>query len=182
MMLALILALAAAPRVLPLLDETVTVPAADWKAFGIPLRQRPARIECGFSVQSGGSGVRVVLSERAELERMEAGRGYRALAATAYQRSGGFTYWAPAGDYVVAVDNRMEGRGPAEVRLQVTLVYEGGGALPRTLSSERRAVVVGLSVLFFGAVALFAGSRLWRAFFASLRGPSPPFPGCVQAK
>ena len=177
MILALVLALTAAPPALPLFDETVTVPAADWKAFGIPLRQRPARIECGFTVQSGGSGVRVILIERAEFERMEAGQGYRELAATAYQRSGGFTYWAPAGDYVMAVDNRMEGRGPAEVRLQVTLVFEGDGTQPRTLSPERRAVVFGLSVLFFGVVALLVGSRLWRAFFGPVHGPEPPFPG-----
>ncbi len=167
MMLALVLALAAMPHALSLFDETVTVPAADRKAFGIPLRQRPARIECGFTVESGGSGVRLLLIERAGFERLEAGQGYRALAATPYQRSGGFAYWAPPGDYVIVADNRMEGRGPAEVHLQVSLVFDGGGELPRTLSPQRRAVVVGLSVLFFGAVALFAGGRLWRAF----RGP-----------
>ena len=164
MILALVLALAAGPRVVPILDETVTVPAADWKAFEIPLRQRPARIDCGFEVESGGSGVRLLLIERAELERMSAGQGYHTLAATAYQRSGGFAYRAPPGDYVIVADNRMEGRGPAEVRLEVELVFDGGGELPRTLSPERRAVVVGLSILFFGAVALFAGGPLWRAF------------------
>jgi hypothetical protein len=164
MMLALVLALAVLPRVLPVLDETVTVPAADWKAFPIPVPLRPARIDCGFEVEGGGSGVRLLLIERADFERMSAGQGYHALAATAYQRSGGFAYRAPPGDYVIVADNRMEGRGPVEVRLQVELVFEAGGALPRTLSPERRAVVVGLSVLFFGAVALFAGGRLWRAF------------------
>jgi hypothetical protein len=163
MMLALVLALAVLPRALPVLDETVTVPAADWKAFGIPLRQQPARIDCGFEVESGGSGVRLILMERPEFERMSAGQGYHALAATAYQRSGAFVYRALPGDYVIVADNRMEGRGPAEVHLQVTLVFEGVG-LPRTLSPQRRAVVVGLSVLFFGAVALLAGGRLWRAF------------------
>jgi len=164
MMLALVLALVALPRALPVLDETATVPAAEWKAFPIPVRRQPSRIDCGFEVESGGSGVRLVLIERAEFERMSAGQGYHALAATAYQRSGGFMVWAPPGDYVVVADNRMEGRGPAEVHLQVTLVFDGGAVLPRTLSPERRAVVVGLSVLFFGAVALLAGGPLWRAF------------------
>jgi len=163
-MLALVLALAVLPRAQPVLDETVTVPAADWKAFPIPLRQQPARIDCGFEVESGGSGVRLLLIERAEFERMSAGQAYRALAATAYQRSGAFVYRAPPGDYVIVADNRMEGRGPAELHLQVELVFDGAVGLPRTLSPERRAVVVGLSVLFFGAVALFAGGRLWRAF------------------
>ena len=164
MMLALILALAAGPRVLPVLDETVTVPAADWKPFAISVPLQPARIDCGFEVEGGGSGVRVLLIDRAGFERMSAGRGYRALAATAYQRSGAFVYRAPPGDYVIVADNRMEGRGPAEVRLQVTLVFDAGVGLPRTRSAERRTVVVGLSVLFFGAVALVAGGRLWRAF------------------
>jgi hypothetical protein len=164
MMLALVLALAAVPRPLPILDETVTIPAADWKAFGIPLRQRAARIECGFTVESGGSGVRLLLIERADFERMSAGQGYRPLAATEYERSGGFAYGAPPGDYVIVADNRMEGRGPAQVHLQVALVFDGGVGPPRTLPPGRRAVVVGLSVLFFGAVALVAGGRLWRAF------------------
>ena len=74
-------------------------------------------------------------------ERLEAGQGYHTLAATAYQRSGGLAYWAEAGDYVVAVDNRLEGRGPADVRLRVWLVFESPAAPPRTLSPERRAVV-----------------------------------------
>lgn len=164
MMLALVLALVALPRAQPVLDEAVTVPAADWKAFAIPVRQQAARIDCGFEVESGGSGVRLILMERAEFERMSAGQGYHALAATAYQRSGGFAYYAPPGDYVIVADNRMDGRGPAQVRLQVALVHDAGGELPRTLSPERRAVVVGLSILFFGAVALFAGGRLRRAF------------------
>jgi hypothetical protein len=176
MILALVLALAAVPPALPLLDKTVTIPAADWKAFEIPLRQRPARIECEFAALSGGSGVRAVLLERAQFERLEAGQGYHTLAATAYQRSGGLAYWAEAGDYVVAVDNRLEGRGPADVRLRVWLVFESPAAPPRTLSPERRAVVVGLSAAFFAGVALFAGTRLWRAFGASARGPTPPFP------
>jgi len=164
MMLALVLALVALPRVVPLLDETVTVPTADWRDFGVPVRQLPARIECGFTVENGGSGVRLLLIDRAGFERMSAGQGYHVLAATAYQRSGALAYYAPPGDYVIVADNRMEGRGPAEVRLQVALVFDGGGELPRTLSPERRAVVVGLSILFFGAVALVAGGRLWRAF------------------
>ena len=164
MMLALLLALAAAPQMVPVMDETVTVPAADWKAFAIPVRQRVARIHCDFEVEGGGSGVRVLLIDRAGFERMSAGQGYSALAATAYQRLGGFVYRAPPGDYLIVADNRMEGRGPAEVRLQVTLVFDFGVGLPRTLSPERRAVVVGLSVVFFGAVALVAGGRLWRAF------------------
>ena len=176
MMLALVLALAAAPRALPLLDETVTVPAADWRAFGIPLRQQPARMECSFSVASGGSGVRVMVLEQAQFELMNAGHPYRALAATAYQRSGGFGYAARAGDYAIVVDNRMEGRGAAQVRLGVTLIFAGGEALPRTLSPQRRAVVVGMSVLLFAAILLFAGSRLKRAFSGRTRDPQPPFP------
>jgi hypothetical protein len=180
MMLALVLALAAAraaaPRALPLIDETVTVPAADWRGIGIPLRRQPARIECGFSVASGGSGVRVALLDRGQFERMNAGQGHRELAATAYRRSGGFAYGAHPGDYVLVVDNRMEGRGPAEVRLEVTLIFDDARPVPRTLSPERRAAVVALSVLFFAAVAWIAGRRLLRAFAAPPRGPSPPLP------
>jgi hypothetical protein len=153
MILALLLAVAASPGHLVLLDETVKVPAADWRAFRIPLRQQPARIECGFSVLEGGSGVRVALLQ-----------GHHTLAATAYQRSGGFAYAAAPGEYVIVLDNRMEGRGPAEVRLRVSLAFDGAPAGPRTLSPKRRAVVVGLSVLLFAAILVFAGGRLGRAF------------------
>jgi hypothetical protein len=147
---------------LPLVDETVTVPAADWRGIGIPLRQRGARLECEFAVRGGEAGVRVMLLDRAELERMSAGRAYRLLAATAYQRSGGFTYAAPPGDYAMVLDNRMEGRGAARVRLRVTLVFDEREPAPRTISPERRAVVVALSVLFLAGVVGFAASRARR--------------------
>jgi hypothetical protein len=163
MILALLLALTAAPGHFVLLDEIVAVPAAGWRAFGIPLPQRPARIECDFSVQRGGSGVRVALLRREEFDRMSRDQGHRELAATAYQRSGGFTYAAPPGDYVLVVDNRMEGRGPARVRLRVSLAFGAAGAEPRTLSARRRAVVIAVSVLVFAVIALFAGSKLRRA-------------------
>jgi hypothetical protein len=174
MMLAFLLALAVTSRVLPLAEETVTVPAADWKVLRIPLQHRPARIVCKFSVESGGSGVRVALLDGDQFERMSAGKAYHPLAATDYRRSGGFAYAAAPGDYAVLVDNRMEGRGPAQVRLQVALIFDSGAPLPRTLSPHRRAVVAGLSILFFGAVVVLVGSKLWRAFRAGEWRPPPP--------
>ncbi len=180
MMLAMILALAAAPQVLPLMDETVTVPAADWKAYRIPLHQRSARIECHFSVVGGGSGIRVMLLERSEFAQLNADRAFRPLAATAYQRSGAFAYPAQPDDYTIVLDNRMEGRGPSQVRLQVALVFGDvppARAAPRQLSPGRQAAVIALSVLFFAAVLLFAGRRLLRAFRRRPRPPAPPFGG-----
>ena len=176
MILALILAVAGTQHSLPLIDEMVTVPAADWTAVRIPLRQQSARFECGFWLVHG-SGVRVMLMEQGEFERLNDGQGYRALAATGYQPTGGFSYPAPPGDYVLVVDNRMEGRGQAQVRLQVTLVLGSGRAQAKTLSPERQAVVISLSVLFFAAVLLFAGRRVAEAFKTRPRLPDPPFEG-----
>jgi hypothetical protein len=162
-LLGLLLALAAAPDRIVLMDETAQVPAASWRDYPIELHQRPAFVECEFKVESGGSGVRVALMQRGEVERLRAGQGHHVLAATGYERHQRFRFPVPAGDYSVVVDNRLEGRGPAEVHLRVALVFTDPEPEAQVLSPARRAFVIAASILFFLAVAFFAGRKLRKA-------------------
>ena len=159
MILAIFLLLAASPGTVALLDETVQVPAAEWRSFDIELRQQPAIIECRYWVDGGGggAGVRVALMRQEDLERLRAGLGYRVLAATEYQRSGQFRYGpGPLGDYSVVVDNRMEGRGAAQVHLAVSLEFPGPQPQARELSPQRRLVVILVTAAYMAAIAIFA--------------------------
>jgi hypothetical protein len=174
MILALLLALAAAPDRLVLMDETVQVPAARWRAFDLELRQRPARIDCNFAVAGGGSGVRVALLRRDDLDRLRDGVRHRELAATEYERAASLRYQASAGAYSLVVDNRLEGRAPAAVHVRVVLTFIDGATEAIELPPGRKAVVILLSILFFAAVAFFAGRRLLPALLS--RGPRNPPP------
>jgi hypothetical protein len=145
------LAAPAVGRVL-LVDDTVRVPAGGWRTVDVALKQRSAVLECRFAVVSGRSGVRVALLEREEAGRFRAGRAHRVIASTGFQEAGGLRHRCETGDYTVLVDNRLEGRGAAEVRLQVSLLFTG----------EAQAVIV-ISVAAFAAMVWFAARRLRRA-------------------
>lgn len=172
MILSLVLLLASAERVV-LVDELVRVPPSQWQAVDFALKQRPATIECKFRVERGPSGVRVALLDRREARRFRAREPHRVILSTGFQKSGGFRYNSGVGDYSLVIDNRLEGRGPAEVRLEVTLSF-GGQAQPQVqeLSSTRRTVVILVSLLLFAAIAVPAVRRLHRAFQSPV--PSDP--------
>ena len=156
---ALLLLLMASSGRLPLLDETVEVPAGEWRSFDIELDQSPAAIECRHAVLSGGAGVRVSLMHRADLERLRAGIRHRDLAATGYAQSSGFVYGpGPLGGYSVVVDNRVEGRRTARVRLMVALLFPA--AEPMELSSGRRLVVILATIAAMSLIAGYTARRL----------------------
>jgi len=178
MILALLLALAAAPDRLVLMDETVQVPAAQWRAFDLELRQKPALVTCNFAVVHGGSGVRMALLRRDDLDRLRAGERHRELAATEYERAASLRYPVSGGVYSLVLDNRLEGREPAAVHLRIALVFADGMPEAIELAPGRKAVVIALSILFFAAVLYFAGRKLGPAVFKSPpRNPPPPLWG-----
>lgn len=163
MILALLVLLAPPERVV-LLDEVIRVPASQWQVVDFALKQRPATIECRFHVEHGPSGVRVALLERRESSRFRARQPHRTILSTSFQRTGGFRHSVGTGDYSLVIDNRLEGRGPAEVRLEIALSFGRPGQPPvGELSSGRRAIVILLSLLFFSAVVFYAVRRLRRA-------------------
>jgi hypothetical protein len=152
------------PESAPLLDETVLVPAAEWRAFDIELRQRPAAVECRFWVESGGGRVRLALMPPADLERLLAGARHSELASTDYQTSGGLRYGpGPLGDYCLVVDNRQPGRDDAQVRLAVWLEFPGPYPEARELSPRRRLVVNLLAAAYLALLARWAARRLQAA-------------------
>ncbi len=151
---ALLLILALAPGRLALIDETFEVPAGESLNVGLALRQRAAVIDCRFEVVSGRSGVRVALREQ---------KTSRLLVSTAFEREGAFRVQVPAGDYTLLLDNRLDLRQPAEVRVGVTVVPPVPPARPRELSSRRRLVIVAASLLFFCGVTAYSLVRIRRA-------------------
>ena len=161
MTLALFL-LAAAPQRLLIVDETVQVPASQVRAVSLNVAAREASLDCEFAVSGPGSGVRVALMSWEQAERFRRGLSHHTVKALPYATSGTFRAGvAGSGRYQMVLDNRMEGRGPVDVRLKVWLTFGPVPALE--LSSRERAVIVAISLSFFFGVVWFAGRRLWDA-------------------
>ena len=177
MILALLLALAAMQGGgrLGLVDETVSVPPGEWREIGFTLRQRGAEADCRFEVVSGRSGVRVILMRRSEIERLRARLPHKVLVSTGYDREGAFRFPLDTGDYGVVIDNQLEGREAAEVRLAIALSFIPPPGHAQELSSRRKGVVVAISLGTFAIIVLYAG---WKLRGALLRRPPyqpPPF-------
>lgn len=158
-MILLALLLSAAANRIALLDEVVTVPAAQWRALDLHLKQQGATLDCAYKVRSG-SGVRLALMSVEDARRFEQGRSHRPLASTPFQRAGRFQAAIPIpGEYRLVLDNRLEGRGPAVLEVRAELTF--GEALGvRTLSPARRAAVVAASALFLAVVGAYSWRRL----------------------
>jgi hypothetical protein len=81
-----------------------------------------------------------------------------------YERAGFFRHpVTKPGEYRLVIDNRMEGRGPALVRVQLAAVFGDPMLEVRELPAGRRAEVVMVSLGLFALVALGAAWRLRRA-------------------
>jgi hypothetical protein len=163
-MILLALMLAAAPARVVLLDELVRVPPSQSRAIDVLLKQRGALVECRYAVERGGSGVRVILLTRAEAERFESGKSHRPLASTPYERSGSFRHPVTTpGEYRLVIDNRLEGRGPALVRVELSAVFGDPMLQVRELDPGRRARVIIVSLGLFVLIAGWAGWRMLTA-------------------
>ena len=81
------------------------------------------------------------------------------MAASAYLREGRLRIPIPeAGDYVLILDNRLEGRAPVDVEVKVD-ISSLDGVKAKTLPPARRRIVVALSILFFGAIVFYSASQ-----------------------
>jgi hypothetical protein len=160
------LILAAVTSAVSLFDGTIRVPRSQWRAISVNLRQRPATIQVTYKVTSGKSGVRVVLMTREDVRRFREGLSHRVLAQSPFQSDGAFRHMlATPGEYRVLLDNRLEGRGPAEVQLKISLLFhEYTSFEPRTLPRELRLQVVAVSLLLFAIAGGWSGWRVWRGF------------------
>jgi hypothetical protein len=158
--------MAAITSAVPLYDDTVRVPRSQWRAVSVSLQQRPATIVVNYKVTAGKSGVRVVLMTREDVRRFRDGLSHRVLAQSAFLSEGSFRHMVTRpGEYQVLLDNRLEGRGPAEVRLSVSLLFhEYTSFEPRTLPERTKRQVVVLSLLLFTAAGGCSGWLVWRGF------------------
>lgn len=145
-----------------LIDEDVQISPAKVRPLEFDVKLKGTRVLCTFHVEQGRSGVRAVLLRRNDVRLWLAGRPHRILASTGYEDSGGFSWMvAEPGAYSIVLDNRMDGRDNAVVRLQVRLVSGNGSSVPVQWADPLRAqVLVWVSVLLFGVFALLCGWRI----------------------
>jgi hypothetical protein len=142
------------------IDETVAINPGKIRTLDLPARDGPARVLCSYIVTRGGSGVRVLLMSFDDAEAFFRGQPHRVLAGAPFGRRGAFAQVIPAeGDYRIVLDNRLEGRGPVSLHLNVALVHGALAAGPvREAEPGRRraAIVISLAVFF-----LIAGPALY---------------------
>jgi hypothetical protein len=145
-----------------LIDDDVWVSPSKVRPLEFDVGRGGTRVLCTYHVEQGRSGVRVVLLKRADVRLWLNGRAHRILAATGYADSGGFSSLVEEpGAYSIVLDNRMEGRDNAVVRLQVKLVSGSGMDVPvQAAASTRAQILVWTSVLLFALLALFSGWRI----------------------
>ncbi|MBL8176956.1 MAG: hypothetical protein JNK48_19945 [Bryobacterales bacterium] len=174
-MIVLALLLAVAPTAI--IDRSIRVPPTETRALHFSIRNRPATLEVEFRSPQSGPPVRLIVMAQADESRFRAGRQVQLFAATPFDRGGSLrSYIATPGEYVVVVDNRAERHATANVALKGTLVYDMAPRDARYLTPRVRWMVVSSSLLFFFAVAWFAGRRLHAAMLGQRTpGPRPPF-------
>jgi hypothetical protein len=148
-----------------LLNEKIQIPRSQWRALKVEVRERPATVEVDFQVLTGRSGVRVVFMTDENAERFEKGQSYEALRQTDYQKRGKVQYFVGnPGAYRILLDNRLEGREPAEAQVKVTLLHHHDASfVPKELGAGRRRSVVGISLGMFALLSLLIGRKLHAA-------------------
>ena len=162
--LAWILLLNAATKV-ELTDEVYRIPRNEWWWVEVNLRQRPAQVLATYEVQSGPRKVRVALMTRDDLERLNNDLPHGVLAVSEPAKSGSLAYRVRRlGDYVLLVDNRVDGNQPAAVHLRIALDFAAPPEPePSQISAQRQLAVIVMSFAFFAAVVTYSAKRLWRA-------------------
>lgn len=163
------IALAASLATLPaagysdvLIDDDVQISPSKVRPLEFDVRVKGTRVLCTYHVEEGRSGVRAVLLKRADVRLWLNDRPHHVLASTGYSESDGFSSLiAEPGAYSIVLDNRLEGRDTAKVRLQVKLVSGSGMDVPvQSAASTRAQIVVWTSVLLFTLLALLSGWRI----------------------
>ena len=142
-----------------LVDGIIEVPPSQWKAVQVNVPEHGTTVLCSFDVQTNGAKVQAMLMDRSQAERFHRGRNINPLYMTGFERSARFRYRVvEAGEYVLVLDNRLEGRRPAEVSLRIELV-SAHSPTAREVPPERRRAIIALSLVFFGAVVVFSARQ-----------------------
>jgi len=148
-----------------LVDEVYRIPPAEWRYVELDLRQKPAAVSASYDVPPGSPRVRVALMTRDDLERLRNDMPHGVIAVTAPAKSGSLVYRVRRpGDYVLVVDNRVDGGKPAAVHLRVALDFAAAPEPEVTqISPQRQLAVIVMSCAFFVGVVTFSARRLWKA-------------------
>lgn len=145
-----------------LIDEDVQISPSKVRPLEFDVLVKGTRVLCTYHVEAGRSGVRAVLLKRSDVRLWLNDKPHHILASTNYADSGGFSSLvAEPGAYSIVLDNRLEGRDIAMVRLQVKLVSGTGINVPvQTATPSHAQTVVWGSVLLFGLLACLSGWRI----------------------
>lgn len=147
-----------------ILDEAVRVGPGKLRTLDLEVETN-GRVVCEHHLVEGETGVRVVLLKKAEAEEWVQGRAHSTLGGTPFIRDGSFTQQVRKGEqYRLVLDNRMEGRSAALVRLRVTVVLGEPAAPVRGPDPVRGQAAVWISVALFLGISAGAGWKLRKAW------------------
>ena len=145
-----------------LTDGVLSVPASRWSAIDVPVNHSGTVVEASFSVPSGNTAVEAILVTRKDADRFNAGRSYQPVCRSGYQTEGKIRCEAEQkGDYVLLIDNRIEGRKATEVSVKISL-REPASIIAITVPPQKQAIIISLSLLFFVAVVMYSARQFMR--------------------
>ncbi|HET8550431.1 MAG TPA: hypothetical protein VFL57_20615 [Bryobacteraceae bacterium] len=143
------------------LEGDVVVPQSHWRAIDVRVAHAGTLVKASFRAPADGSRVQAYIVTRANAERFAQGGALRPLAMSSPARESTFYFVAErAGDYILLLDNRMEGRRATPVHVRVESLPPASTV--RTVPPERRRVVELASVLFFLAVVAYSARQLMK--------------------
>ncbi|HLY19177.1 MAG TPA: hypothetical protein VKR61_18240 [Bryobacteraceae bacterium] len=154
-MIAALLLLAAFARV-DLIDESVEIPASDWRYMPHPVSAEPGQLDCIFQADRPDARVRLVLLTQADLNLWREGHDHEETGATPVGPRGVLRLLVHDTGTFVAIENR--GSQPVHVRLHVFLERPN----VRYLSRNRQLAVILISFGVFFAIVTWSGRRLLR--------------------
>src|SRR3954451_3575400 len=145
-----------------LTDGVVSVPASHWSAVDLPVGQAGTTVDASFSVPQGATAVEAIIVTRRDADRFNAGRSYHPICRSGYLTEGRLRCEIEQkGDYILLLDNRIEGRKATEVTLKISL-REPASIIAITVPPQKRAIIIALSLLFFVAVVMYSARQFMR--------------------
>ena len=146
------------------LDEEVRVGPGKLRTLDLEMEAN-GRVVCEHHLLEGKTGVRVVMLKKSEADRWARGEAHSTLGGTAFLHDGTFTQRVRQGEqYRLVLDNRMEGRSAALVRLRVTVVLGEPAVAVRGPDPVRGQAAVWISVALFLGISAGAGWKLRKAW------------------
>lgn len=158
------------------IDRSVTINPSDFKSLTFAVKNRPATVEIDFTVSPKTGRVRLIVLPMVEENRFRAGRAVTEVASTEFESEGALkAHLKVPGDYTIIVDHRQERDHKASVRIRGTLTSDPAPVVAKTLSVERRIVVISTSLGVFLCVSIVAGRKLWATVSRTRLEPPPPY-------